>query len=221
MVIFLFFAWLRMTQQIDDAYALLNRGDLSVYQAKEEEAVHAYQAALTLFSRFGMAPEQERALTGLAHVYVRQGNDAEASRSYQAALTLFQRFSRRPEDQLYVLNDLGDVYTRQGKYAEAVHSYQALLTLYEHLDEPGAQAKILSKIGDLHADQGTQREAMHWFTQARTLSIQHRLDPYGVQRIEERLDHVRVGTDTPGEACCHHSAAARTAQALRARVSLG
>ena len=197
-VILLFFAWLRATQQIDEAYSLLNRGDLSVHQRKDEEAIRSYQTARTLFSRFGMAPEQEHALTGLAHVYVRQGHDAEAIRSYQAALTLFQRFSRHPEDQLSVLNDLGDVYTRQGKYAEAVRSYQALLTIYEQLDEPSAQAKILSKIGDLYADHGEKREAIHWFAQARTLYVQHRLDPRDLQRIEDMLDHVRVRADTPG-----------------------
>lgn len=197
-VILVFFVWLRVIQQIDDAYALLNHGDLSAHQRKDAEALRSYQTALTLFARFGMAPEQERALTGLAHVYARQGNDAEASRSYQAALTLVQRVSRRPEDQLYVLNDLGDLYTRQGTYVEASRSYQAALMLYEQLDEPWAQAKTLEKIGDLYAEQGDTKEARLWFTRAHTLAVQHRRDPRDIQRIERRLDHVRVNADTSG-----------------------
>ena len=58
LVILLFFAWLRITQQIDHAYSLLNRGDLFAHQGKDREAIRSYQTALTLFSRFGMAPEQ-------------------------------------------------------------------------------------------------------------------------------------------------------------------
>ena len=49
MVILLFFAWLQITQQIEDAYSLLNRGDLSAHQRKDAEAIGFYQAALTLF----------------------------------------------------------------------------------------------------------------------------------------------------------------------------
>lgn len=192
------FAWLRMTQQIDDAYALLNRGDLFVYQRKEEEALRSYQTALALFQRFNLVPEQAHALTGLAHIYVRQGKEAEAIHSYQAALNLFQRFSRRPEDQLFVLLDMGDVYTRQGKHLEAVRSYQAALTIYEQLDEPRAQVKLLDTIGDLYAAQGKHREATQWYTRARTLALQHGFDPRGVQRIEPQLDHVRIRADIPG-----------------------
>jgi len=56
-------------------------------------------------------------------------------------------------------------------------SYQAALTLYEQLDEPWAQAKLLVKIGSIYAAQGEKQEAIQKFTQARTLSVQLRLDP--------------------------------------------
>lgn len=165
-VILVFLVWLRVTQQIDEAYTLLHHGDLFAHQSKDAEALRSYQTALTLFARFGMAPEQEQALTGLAHVYARQGNDAEAVHVYQVALHFGQRSSYRPEDQLFLLHDLGDLYTRQGKYGEAIRSYQALLTIYKQLDEPQAQAKILEKIGDLYTEQGDKKEALPWFTRA-------------------------------------------------------
>ena len=65
-------------------------------------------------------------------------------------------------------------------------------------DETWTQAKILVQISDIYAKQGEKKEAIRWFTQARMLSVQVRLDPRDVQRIEHMLDHVRVQTDTPG-----------------------
>jgi tetratricopeptide (TPR) repeat protein len=132
----------------------INLGTAYMNQDRQEEAIQAYQNALTLLT---LKPDLlAQVHNNLGNAYKKLGRLEEAIQAYQTALSL-------KSDLAEPHNNLGIVYEKQGHLEKAIQAYKTALTLKP--DYPQAHYNL----GNAYAMLGSLEEASQAYKSALTL----------------------------------------------------
>ncbi|MCK6623698.1 MAG: hypothetical protein DPW09_02060 [Anaerolineae bacterium] len=149
------------------------------YQGRWDEAIHAYESSLSLFTQLGQPIDQAKVRKQQAHTLhcgFTQGDLPvlvlpEAIAHCQAALALLESGEDETVAWLKgsIWNALGFIYVSLGQWAEALACYQQDLAICQALDDRYGQGLTYGNLGEVYQKQGNWPEALAAYGQALTL----------------------------------------------------
>ncbi|MER6672908.1 tetratricopeptide repeat protein [Streptomyces sp. NPDC000983] len=143
-------------------------GDIRRLQRTYDEAITAYQDALTLYQALGDRLGQANATGALGEIHRLQGRNHEAITAHQDSMSHYRALGNRL-GQAQTTQGLGEIYQGQGRYDEATAAYLEALALYRTLGNRLGQANATRSLGDTHQAQGRDDEATAAYQEALAL----------------------------------------------------
>jgi tetratricopeptide (TPR) repeat protein len=121
------------------AFTLYNLGDVYEALGEKENALEAYNDALSIQEDSGDKSAAANTLNEIGKLYASQGKTEEAKKTYQQALELLPTTQEGLIGQVKILNNLGNLYASSQKNKEAFETYMKALRLAQSLQNRTAR----------------------------------------------------------------------------------
>ncbi|MEU6807085.1 tetratricopeptide repeat protein [Streptomyces neyagawaensis] len=125
-----------------EAGAWNNLGIVLSEASRYEEAFHAFDRALDLFTSLGNDNERGKVLNGLGLALLESGRHAEALRAHQEAVAI-QRVTGNLREQAAALNNLSLAHQDLEDHAEACAAAEEAASLFQRLGDIADEASAL------------------------------------------------------------------------------
>lgn len=171
----------KQSHEISSPDALLDEG-VALYQAgRHNDAIRAWQSALTIYKSAGNRQGIGKALGNLGVAYRALGQYSTAIDYYQQAL-IIQQTLNDSQSLSYVLGNLGNTYAIIGQYDQAIDYQHRSLLLARELQDRTRERISVSNLGATYADKGEYEQAIAHYQES--LAIAESLgDPLAEARI--------------------------------------
>ncbi|GIJ52104.1 SARP family transcriptional regulator [Virgisporangium aliadipatigenens] len=123
-----------------------------------EAALRHAHAALSSYTRAGLASGRVHAMNAVGRALTRLGRHAEALPHCERALATAEEIGD-VKAQAGILDTLATLRHRQGDPAAAISQFDRAVELYRAAGDPHDEAEALAHLGDAHADTGNRRAA--------------------------------------------------------------
>ena len=170
-----------------EAYAINRRGGLRLEQARFDDALVDYTAALEIWQRLhaGDHPDVAMGLTSIGRVHADRREPDEAERWYRASHEMLLRlFGEHHPEIATGLTNIGAVYEQRGEYERALEQHRRALAILEPVLGPDHYdiAGVLTNIAVCEQNLGNRHEAE---------TIDRRV--LAIMEAQRGPDHVEVG----------------------------
>lgn len=151
------------------AFAVLDIGHEARVHGNVQQAMAAFQLALSLASGKDAGSAQARALSDIGLVHYDQGDLQEAMEWFQKSLTLSEAIH---DDRAgaRAINNTGNVYKDEGDFALANDCYQKDLVLGEKLHDDTVIFNAVGNLGVLNLERGDYAQALLYMRRAADLA---------------------------------------------------
>lgn len=131
------------------ASAYSNRGTVLAGMGKLDEALSAYDRAISLFETLGHGNRSKAVtLNQLAQVYSASGRPEAAVQLYRNALSIFEMLGE-PASEAVTMSNLASAYAALGRYDEAEAFYRKAISIQDSLGD-WRSAKTLNNLGSVY-----------------------------------------------------------------------
>ncbi|MBV8806746.1 MAG: tetratricopeptide repeat protein, partial [Sinobacteraceae bacterium] len=152
----------------DAGYAQNYIGIAFYYEARYDEAIHAYQKALPLYEHLHEHTTQAQVLQNLALVEYDLGRISRAIPHFRRALNLFKR-EDNPKQYATTLANSALANWASGNQDLALHQYGESLALARKIQDTQQQRLDLHNIAAVYATLGDETRALDFFRQSLAL----------------------------------------------------
>ncbi len=181
------------------ARSLLQRADVLLEQAKNDEALACYLDALPVFQAHSLKAFEAQALSGIGEVYYTQMKYAEARQSWETAVEIYRMAGIR-QGEAESLRKIGKLLTILGKNEESKPYYLQSLRLNRQIGDRFGEALCTNNLGIVIEYQGDYAAALEYFRQSLAI-FQETDNPQWESRLLGNIAilFVRVGNYTEAQ----------------------
>jgi tetratricopeptide (TPR) repeat protein len=137
-------------------------------QSKHDEAIEAYEEAVSVGQLIGQSARLGSVFNNLAAIYATLGKMKEALTTFQMALNMHKQ-RRNVTAAVITLGNIAEAHQLLGQYDEADQAYRQAWEMVEQLDSPGSKLITISKLTCFLAEFGNRDEALVYIGKTRDL----------------------------------------------------
>lgn len=165
--------WVKKTRNISTEIAVKNRlGQIFKTTNQKEEALHYYQAALSLSNQNDQHQTSGIILNNIGMAHSKWGNEKEALESYRKSLEKFNVIND-VNNQAMVTAKIAALHSAGKKYDLALDHFDQAINLYTQQNNPSKVAVLKNNVGHLLLNQKKYQKAQTYLESALTYFVAH------------------------------------------------